>query len=111
MRGSATAFERAVKASPRLFRERSPGVEIEKRGRAGRLAVARRARARAVGLSTHLSLKSMSFGSGDGFGGKFCGAYMPVFRRPTSRPAVRRSRLCAELRMELVPVSLSGGTT
>ena len=27
---------------------------------------------------------------------------------PGSRPAVRRSRLCPELRMELVPVSLSG---
>ena len=93
---------------PAAFSRTFPRCRNRKRGRAGRLAVARRARARAVGLSTHLSLKSRSFGSGDGFGGKFAARTCPSSGARRPRPAVRRSRLCAELRMELVPVSLSG---
>jgi hypothetical protein len=51
-------------------------------------------------ISTYISLHWLSFGSGDGFWGKFWGAYCPTLRPPRALPSRIKSRLCPVLSNE-----------
>ena len=52
------------------------------------------------GRVTHISDHCASLGNGEGFVGKFCGAYCPTLRPPRGRPSRIKSRECPELRSE-----------
>lgn len=66
--------------------------------------------ATATGRLTHISDHCVSLGSGDGFGGKFCGAYCPTLRPPRGRPSRIKSRLCPVLLSEAPGSDLSLGS-
>ena len=66
--------------------------------------------ATATGRLTHISDHCTSLGSGDGFGGKFCGAYCPTLRPPRGRPSRIKSRLCPVLLSEAPGSDLSLGS-
>ena len=62
------------------------------------------------GRVTHIFDHCSSLGNGEGFVGKFCGAYCPTLRPPRGRPSRIKSRECPVLRSEAPGSDLSLGS-